>query len=308
MTKFNNEPFIHELPYLQGDYEVMYFEDNQNPKVSLHQHPYYEIFLLVQGDIVYNAGDHYFTLKKGDIICNDIGMRHVPIQRSFTESFQRIVLALRPEFVANLSSADLDLARCFDQKIPKTYRFPAEIRCSIKTSINKLIEVNATKPIGADILSRAYIAEILTRINTAVSDKQYVLTRTSVSNEEIISIICSYISEHIATELSIDDLAEIACMSKYHFMRTFKSFTGKSIYQHILLQKAVSALNMALRGTTLSEAAAYYGFNDYSSFYRTCINRFSVSPNDLLVLLQNDDMALGEPLNDGAHDILSEPW
>ena len=260
MAKRLRKPFIREIPYLESDFQVNFFEDNGNPNVSLHHHPYFELFILVQGDIVYNAGNHYFSLNKGDIICN----------------------GLAPEFVASLSSDELNLADCFDQETPKIFRFPAEIRCTIMTSVNKLLEANELKPVGAGILSRAYIAEILTKINTAVRDKKNVLTRRSVSNEEIISIVCSYMDENIAAELDIDDLAEIACMSKYHFMRTFKTYTGESIYQYILRQKALSALQMALLGTTLSEAAAYYGFNEYSSFYRTCINNFSKAPNELL--------------------------
>ncbi|MDY7027036.1 MAG: AraC family transcriptional regulator [Spirochaetota bacterium] len=42
-----------------------------------------------------------------------------------------------------------------------------------------------------------------------------------------------YIQENLESELNLDELAEIAAFSKYHFGRIFAMTTGETLFQYI---------------------------------------------------------------------------
>jgi len=79
--------------------------------------------------------------------------------------------------------------------------------------------------------------------------------------------VTEYINEYLDRELKIVDLAAIAQMSPYHFIRLFSKTTGKTPHQYILQQrikKAQYLLHHSQLG--ISEIAASVGFCDQSHF------------------------------------------
>ncbi len=42
-----------------------------------------------------------------------------------------------------------------------------------------------------------------------------------------------YISKNLKEKITIDDLADVSCFSKFHFHRVFKSIIGENIYSFI---------------------------------------------------------------------------
>lgn len=79
--------------------------------------------------------------------------------------------------------------------------------------------------------------------------------------------------------LSIAELAGVACMSPYHFMRTFRQVVGVTAYQY-LLQTRLRHAAVAL-GTTrepVSAIAFDAGFGDLSTFAETFRRVFGLTP------------------------------
>ena len=52
-----------------------------------------------------------------------------------------------------------------------------------------------------------------------------------------IKAVCDFIDEHLDETLTLESLSKVAVCSKYHFHRIFKSFTGISIMQYVLLSR-----------------------------------------------------------------------
>lgn len=50
---------------------------------------------------------------------------------------------------------------------------------------------------------------------------------------ERINKVIDYIELNLASDIQLDDLAQIACFSKYHFHRIFYSFTDESLYSFV---------------------------------------------------------------------------
>ena len=102
-----------------------------------------------------------------------------------------------------------------------------------------------------------------------------------VSYEERLQSVLSYIYDHLDEELSLDDLADIACMSRYHWHRVFKAMTGETladVVRRLRLNKAATAL--VQEDTPVGEIARQVGYKNLSSFSRAFKTAHGASPND----------------------------
>lgn len=88
-----------------------------------------------------------------------------------------------------------------------------------------------------------------------------------------------YVRAHLDRDLSLDDLAEVVGVSKYHFSRRFKKRTGQSPYQFVIYER-VRAARRQLRDTTqpLAQVALNVGFSSQSHFTRTFKRHVGVTP------------------------------
>ncbi|HVU57829.1 MAG TPA: helix-turn-helix transcriptional regulator [Puia sp.] len=81
-------------------------------------------------------------------------------------------------------------------------------------------------------------------------------------------------------ELSLDLLSAEACLSKYHFLRLFRSAYGYSPHQYIQEQRMEKARMLLSRSDTpVSDVADRLGFINSQSFSRLFTQRMGVSPS-----------------------------
>lgn len=106
--------------------------------------------------------------------------------------------------------------------------------------------------------------------NTSELAKQFNVTANKQQEyTEKFMYICEYISEHCTEDLTLDDVANLAGFSKYHFSRLFKQFTNVSFYK-FLNQKRIALAEKQLSdaNNSITEVAINSGFSSMSSFIR----------------------------------------
>ncbi|WP_129717011.1 helix-turn-helix domain-containing protein [Pedobacter sp. SYP-B3415] len=88
-----------------------------------------------------------------------------------------------------------------------------------------------------------------------------------------------YISSNYNKNISLQDAADIACLSVNHFMRTFKEAYGFSPHQY-LIRLRLKRARYLLRNTpyALHEIVGMVGFECPSSFIRLFRNNFTMTP------------------------------
>ena len=81
--------------------------------------------------------------------------------------------------------------------------------------------------------------------------------------------VCEYIDTHCMEEITLDQMAEMANFSKFHFSRQFKIFTNESFYKYVN-QKRIAYAETLLIDPELSitEIALECGFSSSSTFIR----------------------------------------
>ncbi|MBI9101182.1 MAG: AraC family transcriptional regulator [Spirochaetales bacterium] len=102
-----------------------------------------------------------------------------------------------------------------------------------------------------------------------------------MANEYIsrVNRVIDYIDKNIGEDLTLDELAGVACFSKYHFHRVFQSITREPLYQFILRLRLEKAAVLLLQERTRPITAIAFdcGFSDSSIFARNFKTAFGLS-------------------------------
>ncbi len=99
------------------------------------------------------------------------------------------------------------------------------------------------------------------------------------SRPEFVTRVIEYCLNNLQKDLSVDDLAEVAGFSRYHFTRQFTAFQGTSpaaFLRELRMKRAFRMLQM--ENSSVKEIAERCGFKDESYFCKVFRRTFSMSP------------------------------
>lgn len=88
-----------------------------------------------------------------------------------------------------------------------------------------------------------------------------------------------YIQQNLEAEMSLEELANVAAFSKYHFGRIFAMMTGETLFQYIQRMRVEKAASLLLSNPdrNITDTALSCGFSGSQAFSRSFNKRFGVS-------------------------------
>ncbi len=94
-----------------------------------------------------------------------------------------------------------------------------------------------------------------------------------------LSRVLDYIEEYLEHDLSVVDLAEVACLSPYHFGKMFKRSVGESVHRYVIARRIERAKSLLSAGALpLAEIALAAGFQDQSQFSAVFKRHTGITP------------------------------
>ena len=91
--------------------------------------------------------------------------------------------------------------------------------------------------------------------------------------------VLSYIYENLDGDLSLDAVAEVACLSRFHFHRVFKGMTGETLAEAVRRIRLFRASRALVTGdASVTEIARAVGYPNLASFSRTFSAAYGASP------------------------------
>ena len=103
----------------------------------------------------------------------------------------------------------------------------------------------------------------------------------SKNGDERLEKALAYIHNHINENLNINELAELTCLSKAHFIRLFKQEVKTTPLQYINRRKMEMAqLTLVTSDTPVKDVAFALGFEDYSYFNRLFKKMVGTTPQE----------------------------
>ncbi|KQR76036.1 helix-turn-helix domain-containing protein [Rhizobium sp. Leaf341] len=94
-------------------------------------------------------------------------------------------------------------------------------------------------------------------------------------------LLVSFIEENLGTAFSLEDLAKVAGLSRYHFTRTFKHTFGSPPHRYVMAKRMAAAKTLLTRpGLTIAEIAPQVGFGTAGHFVRAFKDTEGMTPRD----------------------------
>ena len=87
-----------------------------------------------------------------------------------------------------------------------------------------------------------------------------------------------FIDGHYHSPIDLNNIADEACFSKYHFVRLFRSIYGKTPHQYLTDVRIKQAKLLLADGATVARACFSVGFDSISSFTGLFRRRVGVTP------------------------------
>ena len=75
-----------------------------------------------------------------------------------------------------------------------------------------------------------------------------------------------YIDKHFSEDITLDKIANKALVSKFHFIRLFKKYYGRTPNQYLQEVRIEKAKKLLQKGSSLDEVCSAIGFNSKTSF------------------------------------------
>lgn len=81
--------------------------------------------------------------------------------------------------------------------------------------------------------------------------------------------VCNYINSHFHENITLDQAADLAGFSKYHFSRVFKQYADISFYQYVNKKRIMHASILLMKpDISITEVSLQSGFTSISAFIR----------------------------------------
>jgi AraC family transcriptional regulator len=98
-----------------------------------------------------------------------------------------------------------------------------------------------------------------------------------------LTLVKDYINQHLHQTLKLDEIAAIAQISPYHFLRLFNQSMGTTPHRYIMQCRLNRAKHLLQQSElSIAEIAAQTGFCDQSHLTRTCKHLIGATPKQLM--------------------------
>ncbi|MGO4548827.1 helix-turn-helix domain-containing protein [Paenibacillus sp. 2TAB23] len=248
-----------------------------------HFHEHLEFLYIVAGKASIECGSTTMTASAGDLIVVNSNELHYGV--SLTPSLYYYALIAD---ISLLHSQSVDAAetKFITPIMQNRLLLQNYIGDDSKVSSCMLAIVNELehREFGYELAIKSELYRLLTlllrgHVATVLTQDEYA---ERMKNIERFAPVFRHIEQHYKEELSVDMLAAMANLSRYHFSRLFKELSGHTVTEYITTTRLGQA-DYLLRHSplTVSEIAVATGFNDIYYFSRTFKKHKKVSPSSL---------------------------
>jgi AraC family transcriptional regulator len=106
-----------------------------------------------------------------------------------------------------------------------------------------------------------------------------------------------FVESHFARDISLDEVAAVGCVSRYHMTRAFAAATGMSVIAYAKARLLSEAAKMLARGAPdILTVALEAGYGSHEAFTRAFRDQFGLTPEQLRAGRILDIIQLVEPI------------
>lgn len=260
---------IHETIAYYDVHGVKWMQNSEAESYPLHWHTAMEIIMPYRNHYTVEIDGIAHTFDVGDIFITAPGTLHAVIA---PDEGERMITLFDYSLICNVKGMDSMLHILHPFALISQKEYP-----ELNDKLRFYLEEIRKEYFGNSPFKEACIYSLLIRFFVAIgrttfnaSDKFPGITNSKQHEYvEKFMNICNYITNHCTENLTIEQLADIAGFSKFHFARLFKQFSNVSCYEYLTQKRIAHAEQLLIEpDLSITEVAMQSGFGSLSTFNR----------------------------------------
>lgn len=238
---------------------------------SGHWHEQLELHYIVQGGGDFRLGQQSIHVSEGDLLISN--------RNEFHSGYSTQIPYMSNVIIFDMGDLSQELAK-------KNYVFQSVIRGDgvIHDLIQRIFAEAKCQESGYKQLCKALVTELFVYLC-----RNYVTEmmpeRDSAKRKkdlERLNAVLGYIEANYNQRITVEQLADMVCLSEDRFGHLFREGVGQPPLQYINAMRLRKALNMLKTNQyTVTEVADAVGFRDYNHFGRLFRKQYGCTPNEI---------------------------
>lgn len=266
----------------RDDFELQYKRDTYLQDVELHHHDFHELYFLISGDVTYTIESRQYHVMPGDLLLISPQELHQICICPEMVAYERFVLWVDPMLLSRISTPLSDLTKHLGPNHPtrsNLLRMKPEESEHIRKLFEQLWQESENDQYGADLLRQSLLIQLLVSINRLAANPDGHFEEVTHASKAVSKVV-DHINLHYNEPLSLDMLADLVYVSKYHLSHEFNRQVGTSVYRYIQKKRLQIARQLLGQGKRPNEVYSMCGFSDYAGFYRAFRAEYEISPRE----------------------------
>ena len=252
-----------------------------------HHHTALEITMVLSGSGIYATDESEFSFESGDIFLFGTDERHWIKKLDCHTDFLNVHFEPRFIWSENFGISSGELIRVFlNRKKNRLNKLDMtkESSMSVKRLIFQMEKELEEKKREHEIMLKVHLVNILIEMIRSfegqIDENDFSYNAQALHH---IERSLKYIDSHLSENITLEEIANVAHMSKNYFCRIFKKLNGMSPWDYITVKRIEHAV-MLLNTTDLTrlEIAQRCGYNNTSNFYYAFKKVTGKAPGDYI--------------------------
>lgn len=254
---------------------------------SWHYHSQYELLYVTKSSGIRFVGESVASFHPGDLVLvgayvphlwrNDISFYK---NRNHTEEkVETTVIKFKKEFMSSETFDRPEFIEVKELLEESTYgiSFGSQVAEELHNSLMEIVKMPKAK-------QAIKLMDILLKLATT-QDKQILsetdMRQITTKKADKLDVVLKYISDNYTSNISLKDVADLACMTPNSFCRFFKKMTNKSFTQFLNEVRVRKALRYLVhREKSISEICYLVGYNSINNFNKQFKLAMGSTPNE----------------------------
>ena len=244
----------------------------KQPSMSvLHNHNFYEIYYLLDGERSYFIDNAIYELRVGDVVIIPPNMLHRTIGEK-TKLHSRILINIPCEILES------EFAQEYDFLLHKhIFSIPKKRRKFFEDLMDKIKYETETDDSYSDYLIKKYINEMFIFLLRANKKNEIVYADNETDSR--VGIAARFIRQNFAKQLTLEEIAGLLNIDRTYFCKMFKNKTGFSFSHYIKEVRVMEAAKLLVEtDLSITDIALSVGYNDSSYFAKVFKNIKGTTP------------------------------
>ena len=257
-----------------------------NNIIDWHWHPEIEIAAVLDGRVTCYINDTAVEVGEGEGFIINSNIMHMEKPASMDQSPHMITICFMPEFIGDCGG-DLISSRYIQPIVTNSAFKGMKLSDSISwqsgilAALKELFGISLSREWGYELRCRNIISELWYKlaVNLSFEKQESTPLHSNSLSESRLKDMLSFIHENYRSELTVDEIARSANISKSECFRCFRNIIGKQPVTYLIEYRLKAAAELLIStDMQITEVCFACGFNHISYFGKIFHQYYGVTP------------------------------